>query len=186
MKMQIINSIGSFTLGGGVALVGLLSWTGTTDLQAIKDSVQNYVVQSEDELNTLVSDYQIVVDNANTEISEYQDALAQANDNISTLITKYEEQQAQAEQDLEDLQTELDGLYARLDQQYEEDMNQVIEEANAEIAKANEEVAQAKEEVNEIIDGSHAEDIISSIENIELNTDGDKTVQDISGIVPQE
>ena len=36
MKSQIISSMASFVLGTGVTLASLLAWTGTTDLEAIK------------------------------------------------------------------------------------------------------------------------------------------------------
>jgi chromosome segregation ATPase len=183
MKSQLINSMLSFTLGTGASLVALAMWTGTTDLQQIKDSVQSYVAESEQHASALASDYQVVVEEANAEIGAYQEALAQANSNISQLITAYEQQEQQAEEDLAELQAELDNFYDYLDHQYERDINHFIEEANAEINKANEEVAQTKTDVNAMIEGSNMEDILAELENVQLDTTGDKTVTDISGIV---
>ena len=201
MKTQILNTLGSFTLGTGVALVGLLSWTGTTDLQAIKDSVQEFEMKASMESSALVEQYSVTVDNANAEIGAYQDALAQANDNISTLVGAYqqaeqdhqaelEQLQQQADQDLADLQAELDNMLARLDSQYETDMNAIIEQANAEIDKANQEVAQTKDEVENTIRFSSItiqspQDKIAETGKV-LDTTGSKEVTDISSIVPQE
>ena len=205
MKQMLINSMVSFTLGTGASLLGLALWTGTTDLQAIKDSVHNYVIESEVQTNALVGDYQIAVESANAEIGDYQKALEQANGNISKLITAYQqaetkhqtelenankqaeqdlaELQAEHQQELSDLQVKLGEMQTRLDSQYETDMNAIIEQANAEIGKANTEVAQAKLDVEEIIDGSTIEDILIGLGDVEVNTGGDKTVTDISEIV---
>lgn len=193
MKSQIIASMSSFILGTGATLWGLSTWLGTSDLQAIKDSVQSYVVQSEQHASALLSEYNVTVDNANAEIGEYKQALQQANDNISQLITAYEDKvdemeqaQASAEQDLADLQAELDNLYARMDSQYETDMNNIIIEANRQIDNANYEVADTKEKVDEIIENSLASDIAQNGERHQLDTTGSKEVTDISSIVPSE
>ena len=186
MKAQLIQSMGSFILGTGATLVGLYSWLGTSDLQAIKDSVQSYVMESEQHASALLGEYNVTVDQANAEIKDYQDALKQANDNISQLIVAYEEEQAQAEQDLADLQAELDSLYARMDSQYEHDMNYFIEQANYQINQANTEVADTKEKVQEMIDNSLASDIAQNGERHQLDTTGDKSVTSIEDIVPSE
>ena len=114
MKSQLISAMKSFVLGGGtgvaVALAGLSMWTGTTDLQAIKDSVQQYTERADGQVSSFLAEYNVTVDNANAEIGEYKDALAQANSNISQLITAYETKvtelenaNQQAEQDLQTL-----------------------------------------------------------------------------------
>ena len=193
MKASLISSMASFVLGTGATLWGLSTWLGTSDLQAIKDSVQSYVVQSEQHASALLSEYNVTVDNANAEIGEYKQALQQANDNISQLITAYEDKvdemeqaQASAEQDLADLQAELDKLYARMDSQYEHDMNYFIEQANYQINQANTEVADTKEKVQEMIDNSIMSDIAENGERHKLDTTGSKEVTDISSIVPSE
>ena len=179
LKGQLLSSMGSFVLGGSVALVGLLAWTGGEDLQQIKDSVQTHVSHSQDVAMELINEYNVVVDEANAEIGEYKVALNQANDNIFQLAKAYEEQQATYEADMADLQAEYDEMVARLEQQYEADMNAVIEQANAEIQKANEEVAQAKEEVQRAIGGSAMDIIVNNEERNELDTTGDKSVADV-------
>ena len=185
MKSQLISSMSSFVLGTGATLVALASWLGTTDLQTIKDSVQNYVVQSEQHSSALVEEYNVTVDQANAEISDYKVALQQANDNISQLITAYEEEQAQAEQDLADLQEEYDKMVQKINLDYKLNMNEVIEQANTQINKANQEVQETRVEVQGIIGSSHLEDIVNS-EKHELDTTGSKEVTDISSVVPQE
>lgn len=194
MKQMLINSMVSFTLGTGASLIGLYSWLGTTDLQAIKDSVHNYVIESENQANALVGNYLIAVESANAEIGDYKEALEQANGNISKLISAYnqaEEQHqkelAQAEQEhqkeLSDLQVELGKMQTRLDSQYETDMNAIIEQANREINNANIEVAETKEEVISDLQTSQVDEIVQSAESLQINTGGDKTVTDISEIV---
>ena len=175
MKTQLINSMTSFVLGGGITLASLLAWTGTTDLQAIKDSVQSYVDSSEQQASALLSEYNVMVESANAEIADYQEALEKANSNINQLIEKYEQDQAQAGEDLTDLQEQLEAMQARLDQQYETDMSAIIAEANTTIKQANDEVAQAKTDVNEIIGGSEMTAIAGG-EKSQLDTTGDKTV----------
>lgn len=182
MKTQLINSMVSFTLGTGATLVALASWLGTADLQEIKDSVSSYVTESEQHASALVDEYNVMVDQANAEIGDYKAALDKANSNISQLITKYEEMENQSSEDISGLQAQLEEMQARLDQQYETDMNEMIEKANVEINKANEEVAQAKVDVNSIIESSEVEAIMGA-EKSELSTDGDKSVENISGIV---
>lgn len=192
MKSQLINSMLSFTLGTGASLLGLAMWTGSTDLDQIKKSVQYYVAESEDHASALLNDYNVTVDNANAEIGEYKTALEQANSNISQLITVYEDKvtelenaNATYEQDLADLQMELASMQDRLDQQYEADMNDIIQQANAEINKANQEVSDTRVEVTMMIEGSQVDEIVSG-EKSQLDTTGDKTVTDISSIVGTE
>lgn len=182
MKTQLINSMTSFVLGGGITLASLLAWTGTTDLQAIKDSVQSYVDSSEQQASALLSEYNVMVESANAEIADYQEALEKANSNINQLIEKYEQDQAQAGEDLTDLQEQLEAMQARLDQQYETDMSAIIAEANTTIKQANDEVAQAKTDVNEIIGGSEMTAIAGG-EKSQLDTTGDKTVAHIADVM---
>ena len=197
MKAQLIQSMGSFILGTGATLVGLYSWLGTSDLQAIKDSVQSYVMESEQHASALLGEYNVTVDQANAEIKDYQDALKQANDNISQLITAYNQAEQEHQQDLADmeefyllelgdLESELARMQTRLDSQYESDMNAIIEQANAEINQANTEVADTKEKVQEMIDNSLASDIAQHGERHQLDTTGDKSVTSIEDIVPSE
>lgn len=212
MKTTLLNRMGSFVLGGGtgvtVALTGLALWTGTTDLGTIKTSVQQYVMQSEQQVGALLGEYNVTVDSANAEIGEYKVALQQANSNIDKLITAYnnaetehqtevsnlqktheeelKQAQTSAENDLKELQTKLAEMETRLDSQYATDMNKVVEEANKQINKANEDVAKTKEQVDGIIGGSIMSDIAQNGERHKLNTTGDKSVKDISSIVPTE
>ena len=194
MKSQLISAMGSFVLGGSVALVGLASWTGTSELNSIKEYFNLYEQYAEEDVSQVVSHYAVTVDEANAEIGEYKQALAQANSNISQLITAYEtkveemeQAQASAEQDLADLQMELASMEDRLNAQYEADMNAIIEQANAEINKANQEVSDTAADVFNTFIGSDAvnkegEDYITETGKV-LDTEGDKTVTDISGIV---
>lgn len=195
MKTTLLSSMGSFVLGTGATLVALSTWLGTSDLEAIKTSVQNHMVDTEQQVSAFVQDYQVQVDTANAEIGQYQVALAQANDNISQLVVAYEDKVAelenanqQAEQDLADLQQELTDMQTRLDQQYETDMNAIIEQANEQINQANQEVAETKEYIEEkVLPTSQIDEIIKGAQEYDkVDTTGDKSVQDISGIVPQE
>lgn len=202
MKTQLINSMVSFALGTGATLVALASWTGTTDLDAIKQQFSIFESSAETQVNEAVSHYQVTVENANAEIGEYKVALQQANDNIDTLINAYmskeqeltnkqtelENANKQAEQDLADLQAELDILYSRMDSQYEADMNDIIEQANAQINQANTEVGETRVDIETsvensgISDGTYLQNQLDKVEE-ELVTDGDKSVVDISGII---
>lgn len=182
MKSQLIANMSSFALGTGATLVALASWLGTADLQEIKDSVSSYVSESEEHASALVEEYNVMVDQANAEIGDYKAALDKANSNISQLIEKYEQDQAQAGEDISDLQAELEAMQARLDQQYESDMNEVVEQANAQINQANEEVAQTKVDVQNILGESQMETIAGS-EKSELDMSGDKSVSLINNIV---
>ena len=202
MKSQIITSMGSFILGTGATLVALASWTGTTDLDAIRQQFSIFESSAETQVNEAVSHYQVTVENANAEIGEYKVALQQANDNIDTLINAYmskeqeltnkqtelENANKQAEQDLADLQAELDILYSRMDSQYEADMNDIIEQANAQINQANTEVGETRVDIETsvensgISDGTYLQNQLDKVEE-ELVTDGDKSVVDISGII---
>ena len=195
MKSQLISSMASFVLGTGVTLASLLTWTGASSLDDIRVSIQNYISESEQHSSALVEDYQVTVENANAEIGEYKVALQQANDNISQLITAYEDKvdemeqaQQKAQDDLSDLQSELNMLYVKMNSQYEQDMNEVIEQANAEIDKANQEVQLAKEDVEFYISTSQVDEIVQNAEQLkdQLDTGNDKSVQDISSIVPSE
>lgn len=188
MKTQLISSMASFVLGTGVTLASLYSWLGTSDLQEIKLLVQNHMSNTEQKVSLLASDYQVAVESANAEIGEYQQALAQANDNISQLITAYEQQEQQAQDDLAELQAELDKMQQSANSKYETDMNAIIEQANAEINQANIEVAETKERVNEYLLSSQIEvnGYISQVQDYEVNTGGDKSVTDISSVVPSE
>ena len=194
MKSQLISSMSSFLLGTGASIIGIMAWTGSTDLQEIRTSVQSYMVEVEQQASALATDYQVQVNQANAEIGDYQDALAQANSNINKLISAYEEQafnyelelkgqQSQAEQDLADLQQAYDELIARIESDYESNVNYYIEQANAQIQLANEEVAQTKEKVLEDLATSQVDEIVQSTESLQVNTGGDKSVVEITDIV---
>ena len=193
MKQMLINSMVSFTLGTGASLLGLYSWLGTSDLQAIKDSVEQYTVKADEQVSALLSEYNVTVDNANAEIEEYQQALEKANGNINKLISAYQQAEeqhqqelAQAEQDLSDLQVKLGEMQTRLDSQYEQDMNAIIEQANNEINTANQEVLDTRVEVETIINGSGVSSFTIDDHKEHLNqldTTGDKSVVEITDIV---
>ena len=188
MKTQLLQAMGSFVLGGSVVLGSLYSWLGTSDLESIKSLVENHMTDTEQQVSAFVQDYQVQVDSANAEIGEYKDALAQANSNIDKLITAYEEEQAQAEQDLADLQQALADMESRLDSQYETDMNAIIEQANEQINNANIEVAETKEYIEEsLLPSSQVDEYIQRAKDYDkVDTTGDKSVHDISSIVPSE
>lgn len=200
MKANLISAMKNFVLGGGtgvaVALTGLSMWTGTTDLEQIRNAVAQLDRQADSQLEGFIANYTVAVDNANEEIGAYKDALAQANSNISQLITAYEDKvdemeqaQASAEQDLADLQMELASMEDRLNAQYEADMNAVVEAANEQIDQANTEVAETKDYVDGVLQNSNTnatvQDRIADTGKV-LDTEGDKTVVDISGIVGTE
>lgn len=204
MKATLISSMTSFVLGTGATLLALSSWLGTSDLQTIKSSVQNYVMEAEQNVGALLGEYNVTVNNANAEIGEYKDALAQANSNIDKLITAYNQAEQEHQSELSELQTELGNantkyetdmkeLQAELDKmkqsansKYETDMNAIIEQANAQINQANIEVGETKEQVQGIINGSIMSDIAENGERNKLDTTGSKEVTDISSIVPSE
>jgi chromosome segregation ATPase len=193
MKSQLISAMGSFVLGTGATLVALASWLGTSDLQAIKESVTELDSRAEIQAQLFLESYTVAVDEANAEIGEYKTALEQANSNISQLITVYENKvteledaNATYEQDLLDLQMELASMEDRLNAQYEADMNAIIEQANAQINQANEEVAETKDYVDEVLQNSNTnmpvQDRIADTGKV-LDTEGDKTVTSIEGII---
>lgn len=201
MKNQLISSMTSFVLGTGVTLASLLTWTGTTDLESIKNLFDSYNQDVETDMEEVVSHYSVTVDQANAEIKDYQDALKQANDNISQLITAYNQAEQEHQQDLADmeefyllelgdLESELARMQTRLDSQYESDMNAIIEQANAEINQANQEVAETNEYINNEIVNSDTynksgNDRIAETGKV-LDTTGSKEVTDISSVVPSE
>lgn len=200
MKAQIISSMTSFVLGTGVTLASLLAWTGTSDLQEIKSLVENHMTDTEQQVSHFVQeDYKVQVDSANTEIGEYKDALAQANSNIDKLITAYNNAEEEHRHEilslenahdgeLADLQQELQIMQSRLNHQYETDMNEVIEQANAQINQANTEVAETKRYIEEdVLPTSQIDEYIKGAKEYDkVNTGGDKSVHDISSIVPSE
>ena len=172
MKTQLISSMVSFTLGTGATIMALSSWLGTTDLQAIKESVVQLDSQAEGQALAYIDNYKVTVDNANAEIGEYKVALQQANDNISQLITAYNnaetEHQTEVsnlqkeltsanskyETDMKELQEEYDKMVQKINLDYKLDMNEVVEKANEQINKANEEVGETKEYVDTVLENS--------------------------------
>lgn len=204
MKSTLINAMKGFILGstitGGITL---LTFTGTENLGSIKTLVENHMTDTEQQVSLFMQeDYKVQVDSANTEISEYKQALKQANSNIDKLITAYnnaetehqkELKQAQDnltnanakhEQDLADLQTELDNMKQSVDSQYETTVNQL----NGEIREANEQVAETKRYIEEdLLPTSQIDEYIQRAKDYDkVNTGNDKSVKDISSIVPTE
>ena len=173
----------SATVGGGIVLTSILAWTGTSDLNLIKEGVTSYINKSEQSVSALASDYWGVVDSANKEIEDYQLALEQANGNITKLVEAYQQQ----EQEMEALEKQLAESYVSV-----EDTKAIIEKANEQINQANTEVKQVSTEVY----GS----LVSSQMNIDkaqalnsakgdsqnLKTGGDKSVNSIEEIIPTE
>lgn len=180
MALTFTKEVGKYVIGGltgtGITLASLLAWTGATDLQEIKSSVQSYVTSSEQQASALLGEYNVLVDSANAEIGTYQQALATANSNIDQLIEKYNTDQATLNKTITDLQQQLEasqGEVANLVTQAE--ANEIIAKANAEIGQANTDVAQAKTDVNDIISKSKMSSIASG-EKSKLDTEGDKSV----------
>ena len=179
----------SATVGGTIVLTSLLAWTGTSDLNLIKEGVSNYITKSETSVSALASDYWGVVDSANAEIGAYKDALEEANGNITKLVEAYQDQKTE----LEELQTQLEEQYVSV-----EDTNAIIERANTEIQTANDEVKATSTEVygslatsQMNIDKTQALNNAKESENRTgdldyLQTGGDKSVEDISEIVGEE
>ena len=180
MALTFTKEVGKYVIGGltgtGITLASLLAWTGATDLQEIKSSVQSYVTSSEQQASALLGEYNVLVDNANAEIGTYQQALERANSNIDQLIEKYNTDQATLNATITDLQQQLEasqGEVANLVTQAE--ANEIIAKANDEIGQANTDVAQAKTDVNDIISKSKMSSIASG-EKSKLDTEGDKSV----------
>ena len=169
----IIQEVGKYgfgiVTGGGIVLTSLFAWTGTSDLNLIKEGVTSYITKSEQNVSALASEYWGVVDSANAEIGAYKDALAQANGNITKLVDAYQDQK-----------TELEALEKQIAEQYVsvEDTNEIIAKANQEIQSANDEVKATSTEVY----GS----LVSSQMNIDKtqalnNAKGDSKDLDTSG-----
>lgn len=169
----IIQEVGKYgfgiVTGGGIVLASLFAWTGTSDLNLIKEGVSNYITKSEQNVSALASEYWGVVDSANAEIGAYQKALEEANGNITKLVEAYQDQKG-----------ELEALEKQIAEQYVsvKDTNEIIAKANAEIQSANDEVKATSTEVY----GSLA----SSQMNIDKtqalnNAKGDSKDLDISG-----
>lgn len=208
MKSTLINAMKGFVLGstltGGITL---LTFTGTDNLNSIKTLVQNHMTDTEQQVSLFMQeDYKVQVDSANKEISDYQKALEQANSNIDKLITAYnnaetkhqadltqketEHQQALAQKETEhqaeltELQAELDNMKQSVDSQYQATVNQL----NGEIDKANKQVAETKRYIEEdVLPTSQIDEYIKYAKEYDkVNTGGDKSVHDISSIVPTE
>lgn len=190
---EILTEVGKYgfgiVTGTGITLASLLAWTGTEDLEAIRQQFSIFESSAETQVNEAVSQYSQVVVDANAEIGEYQKALEQANSNISQLITAYESKQAELttkEQELENLQTQLKQNYVSVDE-----VNEVITKANAEIGQANQDVADLKSDIENYVeysmvsDGSYLQNKLDNVE-VELDTTGDKSVTSIEDIVPSE
>ena len=173
----------SATVGGGIVLTSILAWTGTSDLNLIKEGVTSYINKSEQSVSALASDYWGVVDSANKEISDYQKALEQANGNITKLVEAYQQQ----EQEMEALEKQLAESYVSV-----EDTNAIIEKANEQINQANTEVKQVSTEVyGNLVSSQMNIDKAQALNNAKgdsqnLKTGGDKTVNSIEEIIPTE
>ena len=211
MKTTLIQAMKGFVLGstltGGITL---LTFTGTDNLNSIKSLVEGHMNNTEQQVSLFMQeDYKVQVDNANAEIGEYQVALAEANANIDKLInaynqaeTKHQEDLAQKETshqqaleqalaqketehqaELTELQTELDNMKQSVDSQYKA----TVDTLNGEIQKANEQVAETKRYIEEdLLPTSQIDEYIKNAQYDKVNTGGDKTVHDISSIVPSE
>lgn len=174
MKSQILSSLAGIVIGTGATL-GLATFTGTSDLDSIKNLFDSYNYDVEADMGEVVSHYSVTVDNANAEIGEYKEALEQANGNIDKLINAYMSLQDEYEllesdliwtqgqlndkkdevSDLEDevtaLEQDLSDIKAQVETtktQVDSDVAKLVEEANAQIEKANEEVAETNEYIN--------------------------------------
>lgn len=173
----------SATVGGGIVLTSILAWTGTSDLNLIKEGVTSYINKSEQSVSALASDYWGVVDSANKEIGDYQKALEQANGNITKLVEAYQQQ----EQEMKALEKQLAESYVSV-----EDTNKIIEKANEQINQANTEVKQVSTEVyGSLINSQMSIDKTQALNNAKgdsqnLQTGGDKTVNSIEEIIPTE
>ena len=174
----------SATVGGTIVLTSLLAWTGTSDLNLIKEGVSNYINKSEQNVSALASQYWGVVDSANAEIGAYQKALEEANGNITKLVEAYQDQK-----------TELETLEKQIAEQYVsvEDTNKIIERANEEIGKANTEVKATSTEVYGSLANSQTKiDKTQALNNAKgdsqnLQTGGNKSVVELpSDLLPTE
>lgn len=173
----------SATVGGGIVLTSILAWTGTSDLNLIKEGVTSYINKSEQSVSALASDYWGVVDSANKEISDYQKALEQANGNITKLVEAYQDQK----EELEALEKQIAESYVSV-----EDTNAIIEKANEQINQANTEVKQVSTEVyGSLVSSQMNIDKTQALNNAKgdsqnLKTGGDKSVNSIEEIIPTE
>lgn len=173
----------SATVGGGIVLTSLFAWTGTSDLNLIKEGVTSYINKSEQSVSALASDYWGVVDSANKEISDYQKALEQANGNITKLVEAYQDQK----EELEALEKQIAESYVSV-----EDTNAIIEKANEQINQANTEVKQVSTEVyGSLVSSQMNIDKTQALNNAKgdsqnLKTGGDKSVNSIEEIIPTE
>ena len=182
---EVLAEVGKYgfgiVTGTGITLLGLLAWTGADDLQAIKDSVNQFEQAANQQVSYLVGEYEVTVENANAEIGEYKEALEQANSNISQLITAYNQAEQEHQKELEALENSMVSV---------DEANEIIEKANEQIDQANQQVESTKDEVQVLIDGSNITNV-SAEERLaetgkELDIAGDKTVTSIEDIVPSE
>ena len=189
----IIQEVGKYgfgiVTGGGIVLTSLFAWTGTSDLNLIKEGVTSYITKSEQNVSALASEYWGVVDSANAEIGAYKDALAQANGNITKLVDAYQDQKTE----LEALEKQIAESYVSVDE-----VNEVIAKANTEIQTANEQVKATSTEVYGSLASSQTKidktQALNSAKESEdrtgdldyLQTGGDKSVVEIEDIVPTE
>lgn len=199
MKSQIISTLTGIVVGTGATL-GLLTFTGTTDLQEIQTLVQEYTGDMSNAHANLYSEYNVQVDKANAEIGDYKAALEQANKNILALSKAYtgevsakgdlQERYDDLESDLiwtqgqlqdkkdeiETLEQDLSDIKAQVETtkaQVDADVAKLVEEANAEIRKANEEVASTKQAVQGYIDNAEKPHMASK----EVDTSGTPVVE---------
>ena len=180
----IIQEVGKYgfgiVTGGGIVLTSLFAWTGTSDLNLIKEGVTSYITKSEQNVSALASEYWGVVDRANAEIKDYQEALEQANGNITKLVEAYQDQKTE----LETLQTQLKEQYVSVSE-----VNEIIAKANTEIQTANDEVKTTSTQVyGSLVNSQMNIDKTQALNNAkgdskDLDTSGNPTVEDISGII---
>lgn len=212
MKAQLLQAMKGFVLGSTLTTgITLLTFTGTENLESIKTLVQNHMTDTEQQVSLFMQkDYQVQVDNANAEIGEYKVALEKANGNIDKLITAYNNAETKHQEDLAqketshqqaleqalaqketehqaeltELQTELDNMKQNVDKQYKD----TVDTLNGEIQKANEQVAETKRYIEEdVLPTSQIDEYIQQAKDYgKVNTGNDKSVHDISSIVPTE
>lgn len=159
LKFQVVQTGIAVMTGGAIMLGTLMAWTGETDLTVMKNAVKTYVNNAETHVSQFASDYKVTVENANAEIGDYQEALAEANANIDKLVTEYSKQK----EELKQAQKDMGNMITMQEAQ------QLIERANEEITKANQQVASAKTEIVSKTSGDLEKLYDETVGDIELN-----------------
>lgn len=148
-KAQLLKYTGGTLLVGGLVW-GTLTWTGTTDLQSIKEDF-NFVKAQYDTAVGNISIYK-------TELLRRAGIISDSQAKAEVLAAKVKQLEAQLEaaqngstadqQTIAQLQAQITSLQAQIDSGItEEDFNTVLEEVSrlqAELQRANQEVAELK------------------------------------------